>query len=114
MATVGCMEGDNGLSESNSFSGNKVSSTRRMCLRNGINNNCHLDKNSSSISEPKRIKTVKVVRVNGFSKITINPTLPTLSLKTRPERRSNVDVSPDPIIKKRRSPRLERQDQLER
>ena len=99
----------------NSF-GNKTSSIPQMCLRNGITNGLHLSQKSGRNLADKRLKTVKVVRVNGISKITIDPPTPSAlqnqtGLRSRSNKRS---VTADSPRKRRRSPRLDRHDDSDR
>ena len=58
------------------FNINSVSSTKQMRLRNGLSNGYHLNQKSGKLLETKPLKTVKVVRVNGISRITIDPLNP--------------------------------------
>ena len=96
------------------FNINPLSSTKQMCLRNGLSNGYHLNQKSGKLLENKSLKTVKVVRVNGstrIDRITIDPpALPALQnltgLRSRGNKRS---VTADCPRKRRRSPRLDKQ-----
>ena len=109
MAGVGGM-GDNSFKESEESPGKALSHIVEMCKKNGINNGCHCGDKPGKCIDGKRVKIVKTPRINGVSKITIKPSIPTL--RSRAERRS--PIAPESPKKKRRSARLEKQDILER
>ena len=93
------------------FNINPLSSSKQMCLRNGLSNGYHVNQKSGKLLETKTLKTVKLVRVNGISRITIDPPTPSAlqtqtGLRSRGNKRSATADCPR---KRRRSPRLDKQ-----
>ena len=113
---AGCTECLSGKEIDGNFGCSDVSSIPQMLLRNGINAGYHLNQKSGRSVEDKPLKRVRVVRVNGFSKITIDSPAPSAfqhetGLRSRTNKRS---VTADSTRKRRRSPRLDRHDDSDR
>lgn len=114
MASVGGMGEENSVQEGQDSPEKALSTINEMCKRNGINHACHCAKKSCKLVDGKRTKTVQILKINGVSKNTIRPSIPTLRSRrniTLSERRTLLPESPR---RKRRLSKSDRQEDVDR